>query len=82
MKPGHLCDPSRLAGECSICVGKPRPSIRIESWAGSRVVPVEIIGVTARRWRIRFLDHCPKGNRGDIRLVKPEVVRLPSSGAS
>ena len=76
MAPEHICDARLLPGECIVCVGKPKPTIRIESWAGSHVVPVEVIGVTAKRWRIRFLDDCQKGKRGTVRLVKPEVVRM------
>lgn len=76
MAPEHICDARLLPGECIVCVGKPKPTIRIESWAGSHMVHVEVIGVTAKRWRIRFLDDCPKGKRGTIRLVAPNVVRM------
>lgn len=73
--PEHFCNPALLPGECIDCVGKPRPYVRLESWAGSQRVEVEVLGRTPRRVRIRFLADCPKGKRGTVRLVSPEVIR-------
>jgi hypothetical protein len=70
----HFCDAKLLPGECIVCVGKPRPFVRIESWAGSHAVDVEILGRTAKRTRVRFLSDCQKGERGAVRLVRPDAV--------
>jgi len=63
-----------------VCLGKPRPFVRIESWAGSHAVCVEVLARTPKRWRVRFLENNQKGKRGDIRWVAPNAVFAPSSG--
>ncbi len=73
----HFCDSRLLPGECITCVGKPRPFIRIESWAGSQQVEVEILGRTPKRLRIRHLTDNAYAKRGDVRLVSPDGVTRP-----
>ena len=43
------------------------------------VVEVEILGRTPKRTRVRFLADNPKGQRGDVRLVAHDVVRMPEA---
>ncbi len=76
----HFCDARLLPGECIACAGKPRPFVRVESWAGSQVVEVEVLGRTLKRLRIRFLADNAKGRRGNVRLVAPDVVTFPNGG--
>ena len=79
----HFCDERLLPGECIRCAGGPRPTVAIDSYAGRRVVEVEVLGRTSRRTRIRFLADCSKGKRGDVAMVAHDVVRAPrSEGAS
>lgn len=73
----HYCDAALLPGECLACVGKPRPFVRLQSWAGAADVEVEILGRTQARTKIRFLRDCQKGARGDVRLVAHDAVFLP-----
>ena len=54
-----------------------RPFIRVASWAGTTTTFVEILGRTPKRLRIRFLSDCPKGKRGDVKLVPIDVVQWP-----
>lgn len=79
MSAEHFCLARLLPGECLDCLGKPRPFVRIESWAGSVDVDVEVIGRTPKRLRIRFLADNPKGRYGDVRLVHLDAVRRPSA---
>lgn len=72
----HFCDPRLLPGECVECLGKPRPCL-----AGVIDVPVEIVGRTAKRVRVRFLDSSCGRRRGEVRLVAPDAVRWPAGGA-
>ena len=40
---------------------------------------VEVIGETAKSYRIKFLEFGPNGHRpGDITLVRKKAVRLPA----
>lgn len=78
MKP-HFCNARLFPGECLNCLGKPRPTVAINSWAGQTVVEVEILGRTPKRTRVRFLADNPKGQRGDVRLVAHDVVRMPEA---
>lgn len=80
MPSEHYCNPALLPGECLVCVGRPRPFVRIESWAGSEVVEVEILGRTEHRTRIRLLSDNRKGKRGDVRMVAHGVVKEPRRG--
>lgn len=73
----HFCSKFLFPGECIVCVGKPRPFIRIESWAGSERVEVELLKRTPKRYCIRFLEKCSKGNKGAVRYVAHDVVRFP-----
>ena len=57
----------------------PRAYVVVVSWAGRRRVDVEVVGRTPKRLRIRFLEDCLKGQRGDVRLVHPSVVRFAES---
>lgn len=75
--PEHFCDAKLRPGECPTCKSQPRPFVIVESWAGSQQVHVEILGRTPKRLRIRFLENCARGKRGDVRLVAPDVVRQP-----
>lgn len=75
----HFCNPALFPGECIVCVGKPRPFVRVESWAGSADLPVEIIGRTPKRLRIRFLEDSRWHKSGEVRLVAPDVVRTPTT---
>jgi hypothetical protein len=76
---GHFCDVRLLPGECVVCVGKPRPVIHVDSWAGRQTVEVEILGHTPKRVRVRFLSDCRKGPIGTVRLLAPEVVVMPAA---
>jgi hypothetical protein len=53
--------------------------VRIESWAGSHVVPVEVIGETPQRLTIRFLADSIKGATGKITRVQKAVVQRPTT---
>ncbi len=57
-------------------------TVRIQSWAGVRTVPVEIIGETPKCYRVRVLAEAsrwPGRNRfvekGDVRLVPKHYVQ-------
>jgi hypothetical protein len=58
-------------------VSEPKAYVLIRGWHGVDRVDVEIIGRTPKRTRIRLLADCPKGKRGDVRLVSHDVVRMP-----
>ena len=73
----HYCDERLLPGECIHCVRGFMPFIRVASWAGTTTTFVEILGRTPKRLRIRFLSDCPKGKRGDVKLVPIDVVQWP-----
>lgn len=77
----HFCNPDLLPGECLVCVGRPRPTVAIDSWAGRTVVEVEILGRTPKRTRVRFLADNPKGKAGDVRMVAHDAVRIPGGGS-
>jgi hypothetical protein len=79
MKEKHFCDVRLLPGECIVCIGEPRPTVRVDSWAGRQTVEVEILGHTPKRMRVRFLSECMKGPRGTVCLVAPEVVVMPAA---
>jgi len=53
--------------------------VRIESWGGSHVVPVEIVAETPKRYKIRFLKGCLKGAVGAERYVAKNVVSFTTS---
>ena len=76
--PAHYCSAALLPGECLACVGKPRPFVRLQSWAGAADVEVEILGRTQARTKIRFLRDCQKGARGEVRIVAHDAVHGPS----
>lgn len=73
----HYCNAALLPGECIVCAGKPRPFVRVRSWAGVDEVDVEILGRTPKRTRVRFLRDCQKGAHGDVRLVAHDAVFSP-----
>ena len=75
----HFCSERLLPGECIVCVGKPRPYVVVNSYAGARRVEVEVLGRTPKRLRIRLLADCLKGERGAVRLVDPSIVRRPGA---
>lgn len=81
MSPEHFCDPRILPGECLECLGAPRPFVALRSWAGFVACPVEVIGRTAKRLRVRFLANSGGRRRGEVRLVAPEAVHWPTWGA-
>ncbi len=74
----HFCDPKLSPGACSTCAGKPRPYVRVRSWAGHRDVDVEILGRTPKRVRVRFLEDTVRRKRGDVALVDASVVQRRS----
>lgn len=80
--PAHLCDVRLLPGECLDCLGRPRPYVCVDSWAGRSRYDVEVIGVTPKRLRVRFLADSRWHKRGDVRCVAPDVVQWPAARAA
>lgn len=64
----HLCDERLLPEECIECIGGPRPVVVQESWAGTEYHPCEVLRVTPRRFRVRFLGS-GRHARGEVRYV-------------
>ncbi len=57
-----------------------RGELRLDSWAGRRSYPVEVLGETPQRYRIRLLEDMPlpgrnkRGAAGEVRLVPKYAV--------
>ena len=47
----------------------------VQSWAGAKRVPVEVLKRTAKRIKIRLLEGSAKAPAGAVRYVLPDVVR-------
>jgi hypothetical protein len=59
--------------------------VRIESWAGSHKVPVNVLDpldTGRKRVRIQFLRDCSKGRAGERRWVSPDVVGRESDATT
>jgi hypothetical protein len=71
-----------MEGKMAECT-TPKPAVvRCDSWAGRYDVPVDVIGETPARYRVRVLDNArwPGRNQsvkpGDIKLCPKRVVRF------
>lgn len=73
----HFCNERLLPGECISCVGKPRPVVLRETWAGTVSAPVELLKRTPKRYRVRFLEKTTGIAAGEVRYVPHEAVRMP-----
>lgn len=55
--------------------------LHLDDWAGRRRVPVEVVGETPKRYRVRVLEDCGLPSRrrarsGDVVLVPRYAVTL------
>jgi hypothetical protein len=58
----------------------------LDGWAGRRIVPVRVLGHTARRVRVQLLADTVlpsrrRGQAGDVILVPPAALRVGREGA-
>lgn len=60
-------------------------SLLLDSWAGRREVPIEVLGETPKRYRVRLLSDAMLPRRGHIQageivLVPKHAVSFPQKG--
>ena len=53
-----------------------RGTVAFESWAGRTNVPVEILGETPKRYRVRWLETALSHTQGSVSLVPKYAVCL------
>lgn len=67
---------------------EPKPGrLCLDGWAGRSSVPVEIVGETAKRYRVRFLEatklpHQREALRGSVMFVPKYAVVLSQTKAA
>lgn len=65
-----------------------RGELLLDGWAGRRAYPVDVIGETPKRYRVRLLEDMPlpgrnqRGAAGDVRLVPKHAVRFGEAAAT